>query len=169
MVMRKALTMLLVAGFPLLAWAQPSQDREEVARVATAFFRSWNNHDFSDLASYTTPDINFVMGMGVHWKSREEVLKGQVRNHQAMMRNTSFNPEQGSLYTRFITNDVAVVNLVGKIGTFYPPDGVDRGTNKKGDNRVRFTMVAVKQEGRWLLTAVQATQVDPEAEAMMKQ
>jgi uncharacterized protein (TIGR02246 family) len=151
----------------LTAAAQPPQDREEVNRVATAFFRSWNNHDFSDLASYTTPDVNFVMGMGRHWKSRAEVLKGQMGNHQTLMRTTSFTPEEASMSTRFITDDVAVVNLEARIGPFFPPDGVDRGNNKRGNEKVRFTLVAVRQNGKWLLTAMQATPVDEQAEALM--
>ena len=167
--MKQVLTLLLAAGLWLGAGAQPAEDRDEVRQVATAFFRSWNNHDFSDLASYTTTDVNFVMGMGVHWKGREEVLRAQVRNHQALMRTTSFTPEEVSLSTRFITDDVAIVNLVARIGHFYPPDGVDRGDNKQGDQRVRFTLVALKQEGRWLLTAMQATPIDIQAETLMRQ
>jgi uncharacterized protein (TIGR02246 family) len=161
--------LFLLSGLYGLAAAQPVQDREEVARVATAFFRSWNNHDFSDIASYTTADVNFVMGMGTHWKSRQEVLRGQVRNHQVLFRTTPFTPQQASLNTRFITDDVAIVNLEARIGAFFPPDGVDRGTNKQGENLVRFTLVAVRQGGKWLLTSMQATPVDEKAEALMKQ
>jgi uncharacterized protein (TIGR02246 family) len=110
------------------------------------------------------------MGMGVHWKSREEVLRAQVQNHQQVyMRTTTYTPEEVSLSTRFITDDVAVVNLVARISAFYPPDGVDRGNNRQGDLRVRFTLVALNQEGRWLLTAVQGTPINPEAEATMRQ
>ena len=167
--MKKALLTCLLALPALLGAAQPPQDREEVNRVATAFFRSWNNHDFSDIASYTTADVNFVMGMGTHWKSRQEVLQGQVRNHQVLFRSTAFTPEPATLNTRFITDDVAVVNLEARIGAFFPPDGVDRGNNRQGENKVRFTLVAVRQGGRWLLTAMQATPVDEQAEARMKQ
>lgn len=167
--MRKALLLLLLAAPALWSAAQPVEDREAVNQVATAFFRSWNNHDFSDLASYTTADVNFVMGMGTYWKGRQEVLQGQVRNHRAMFRTTSFNPEPASMTTRFITDNVAIVNLEARIGTFYPPDGVDRGNNKQGDHKVRFTLVALKQDGKWLLTAMQATPVDEKAEALMKQ
>jgi uncharacterized protein (TIGR02246 family) len=163
------LLLFLLSGLTLPASAQPVQDREEVNRVATAFFRSWNNHDFSDMASYTTPDVNFVMGMGTYWKGRQEVLKGQVRNHQVLFRTTSFTPEPTTLSTRFITDDVAIVNLEARIGAFFPPDGVDRGNNRQGEQKVRFTLVALKQNGRWLLTAMQATPVDEQAEAMMKQ
>jgi uncharacterized protein (TIGR02246 family) len=168
--MKPFMTLLLLAGLSLTGSTQPAEDRDEVRRVATAFFRSWNNHDFSDLATYTTSDVNFVMGMGVHWKSREEVLRAQVQNHQQVyMRTTTYTPEEVSLSTRFITDDVAVVNLVARISAFYPPDGVDRGNNRQGDLRVRFTLVALKQEGRWLLTAVQGTPINPEAEATMRQ
>jgi uncharacterized protein (TIGR02246 family) len=167
--MRKALLLFLLLGPGLLVAAQPLQDRKEVNRVATAFFHSWNNHDFSDIASYTTADVHFIMGMGTYWKGRQEVLKGQVRNHKALFRTTSFTPEQASLSTRFITDDVAIVNLEARIGAFYPPDGVDRGNNQRGEQKVRFTLVALKQNGVWLLTAMQATPVDEQAEAMMRQ
>lgn len=167
--MKNVFLLFLASALGLATAAQPVQDRQEVNRVATAFFRSWNNHDFSDLASYTTPDISFIMGMGTFWKSRQEVLQGEVRNHMAMMRTTSFTPEQASLNTRFITDNVAIVNLEAKIGVFFPPDGIDRGNNRKGENKVRFTLVTVKQDGKWLLTAAQATPVDEEAEKAMKE
>jgi hypothetical protein len=97
------------------------------------------------------------------------VQNGHQNAHKAVMKNTSFIPDQQSIFTRYITPDVAVVNMVAKMGAFYPPDGVDRGNNKAGDNRVMLTIVEVKKNGKWLLTAAQGTTIDPRAEAAMHQ
>jgi hypothetical protein len=59
---------------------------------------------------------------------------------------------------------VAVVNMYCHVGAFYPPDGVNRGTNKEGDDDDLLTLVMVKKQGKWLLTAGQNTVVRASAE-----
>ena len=75
----------------------------------------------------------------------------------------AFTP--GAVSVRGITPDVAVVNMYCKVGAFYPPDGVNHGTNKMGDNEDLLTLVMVKKQGKWLLTAGQNTPVDARATA----
>ena len=166
--MKKLFTSLLLSSLALLNYAQSSKDSEEVIRVANAFFNSWNKHDFSDVPNYTTEDVSFVIGPGVLWKGRNQVQKGHEDVHKSIMKNTSFIPDQQTISTRFITPDVAVTNLVAKMGAFYPPDGVDRGNNKQGDNKVMLTMVEIKKGGKWLLTAGQGTSIVPEAAMLQR-
>jgi uncharacterized protein (TIGR02246 family) len=166
--MKKLFASLILSSLALLNYAQSSKDDEEITRVATAFFNSWNKHDFSDVPNYTTEDVSFVIGSGALWKGRNQFQKGHENVHKSLFKNTSFIPDQQTISTRFITPDVAITNMVAKLGAFYPPDGVDRGNNKQGDERVMITMVEIKKAGTWLLTAAQGTAIIHEAEAMLQ-
>src|SRR4030095_15438561 len=166
--MKKLFISLLLISLALLNYAQSSKDNEEVTRIANAFFNSWNKHDFSDVPSYTTEDVSFVIGSGALWKGRDRFQKGHEDVHKSLFKTTSFIPDQQTITTRFITPDVAITNMVAKLGAFYPPDGVDRGNNKQGDERVMITMVEIKKAGRWLLTAAQGTAIISQAEAMLQ-
>lgn len=66
---------------------------------------------------------------------------------------------------RFVTNDVAIMYQVTHIGAFYPPDGIDRGTNKQGDKDNIATIVFVKQKGKWLIASGHNSDVIAEAAA----
>ncbi|WP_018621449.1 hypothetical protein [Spirosoma luteum] len=57
----------------------------------------------------------------------------------------------------------AIAHLFWSVGAFYPPDGVDRGTNKMGDDHELATLVMIKQNGKWLLTAGHNIVIDEEA------
>ena len=64
--------------------------------------------------------------------------------HATFFKNTPLTEK--SRDTRFVTPSVALVTIINMIGTFYPPDGVDNGHNKSGNNRVLTTMLIVKQK-----------------------
>jgi len=53
--------------------------------------------------------------------------------------------------------------LLSHIGAFYPPDGIDHGGNKRPEADDMATLVFVKQQGNWLLTAGENVVVDAEA------
>jgi uncharacterized protein (TIGR02246 family) len=161
--------LLRILHHAVINYAQFSRDNEDVIRVANAYFKSWNRHDFSDLSEYATEDMNFVIGPGVLWKGRNQVQSGHQNGHKSVLKNTSFTPDEQSISIRFITADVAVVNISAKMGARYPPDEVDRVNNKQGENKFLLTIVEIKKDGKWLITAAQGTKVDPQAEAILQQ
>jgi hypothetical protein len=71
--------------------------------------------------------------------------------------------EKKSLTMRQITKDVVVANLVIHVGEFYPPDGINRGNNKREATDDILTLVFVNSDNKWLLTAAQNTVIDPMA------
>ena len=81
-----------------------------------------------------------------------------------MLKNTPLTALSATM--RFVTPSVALVTVIGKIGTFYPPDGVDNGHNKFGDNRGVSTMVIVKQNDKWLIASSQATDINEDVVKM---
>ena len=118
-----------------------------------AMIADWNCHNFDSISSYTTPDFDWVNIVGHWWKGQKENKFGLETFHKSFFKTT---PQiKSATHIRFITDDVAVVHLFWSVGAFYPPDGVDRGTNKMGDDKELATIVMVKKRGRWLITAGQ--------------
>ncbi|RSK46866.1 SgcJ/EcaC family oxidoreductase [Hymenobacter rigui] len=159
-------TLLLLPAALLLATAAPAQtlpapDDQAVRAVVDHIVLNWNNHQYQDMATYTTPDVHWVSMVGMWWQGREAVQLGHQVIFDRMYQGVKFVP--GPVTVRAITPEVAIANLTCHVGAFYPPDGVNRGTNKMGDDENILTLVLVKQQGRWLLTAAQNTVVDASA------
>ncbi len=166
--MKKVFTALFIISLGAISNAQSSKDNEEIINVANSFFNSWNRHDFSDMKNYTSDDFSIVINAGVLWKGRDQVQKAHENAHKTLMKATSFTPDQQTISTRLITPDVAAVNMVAGMGAYYPPDGIDRGNNKMGDGRVMLTMIEVRKNGKWLLSAAQGTDINPDAEKALQ-
>jgi uncharacterized protein (TIGR02246 family) len=162
--MKKTILLFLMSSFAFVCHAQTDADKAAINQVVTSFFNSWNNHDFKDISGYTTEDADFINPVGIWWKGRSDAQKSLQHLHDTMLKNTPLTAL--STTTRFVTPSVALVTVISKIGTFYPPDGVDNGHNKSGDNRAVSTMVIVKQNGKWLLAASQATDINEDVVKM---
>ena len=159
--MRKVFLTLLVSSVVYNTSNQTPDDREAVNNVATAFLNSFKKHNFSDTNTYTIQDVNVINPAGMWWKKRADVQKAFHTFHQTFFKNVTMTEESRSV--RFIDPDVAIINLIVKMSAFYPPDGVDRGNNKRGDNRNVATMVVVKKDNKWLLASAQNTAIDEQA------
>jgi uncharacterized protein (TIGR02246 family) len=155
------LAALLLAG---PAFAQtPSPDEVAIRRVVASMTTNWQNHRFADMAAYTTPDVSWVNIVGMWWRGRTQVQQAHQQIFDTMFTGVAFTP--GATTVRSIAPGVAVVNMYCHVGAFYPPDGVNHGTNKEGDSDDLLTLVLVKKQGRWLLTAGQNTVVRATAQA----
>ena len=146
------------------AFAQiTAADHAAIRKVVQQMTTNYTNHKFADMATYTTPDVSWVNIVGMWWQGRPAVQAAHQQIFDGMFQGVAFTP--GGPTIRAITPEVAVVNLYCKVGAFYPPDGVNRGVNKMGDNQDLMTLVMVKKHGKWLLTAGQNTVVDAAATA----
>jgi uncharacterized protein (TIGR02246 family) len=145
------------------AQAPTAADTAAIRNVVQQMTANYANHHFADLAAYTTPDVSWVNIVGMWWRGRPQVQMAHQQLFDRIFRGVPFH--QGPVYIRAIAADVAVVNVTYEVGAFYPPDGVDHGTNKMGDGQDLLTLVMVKKQGKWLLTAGQNTVVDARAAA----
>ncbi|WP_210515243.1 SgcJ/EcaC family oxidoreductase [Hymenobacter terricola] len=148
-------TLLLSLGSLLcsqLAAAQlaPADDKA-IRAVINHWDANLNNHKFQEMSAYTTKDVSFITPIGMHWRGQQQVVQGHLDLFNKMYRNVPFKPS--NLTVRSITPDVAVVNEEMAVGVSYPPDGVDRGTNKEAPWRGIESMVLVKKSGQWLVAA----------------
>ncbi|MVM41037.1 SgcJ/EcaC family oxidoreductase [Spirosoma sp. HMF3257] len=130
---------------------------EKAVRAATeSLITSWQNHNYNDMATYTTQDVDWVNIVGMWWKGREAVANAHQAFHQSMFKNTSLST--ANVTVRFITPNVAIVHHLTNIGAFTTPSG-----HQGGNDQNLATLVFVKQAGKWLLTAGQNVPVDTNA------
>ena len=146
------------------AFAQISAtDEAAIRQTVTRITTNYTDHHFVDMAAYTTPDISWVNIVGMWWRGRPAVQAAHQQIFDTIFKGVPFQP--GKATVRALTPDVAVVNMYCHVGTFYPPDGIDHGTNKEGDSDDLLTLVLVKKQGKWLLAAGQNTVVRASAQA----
>ena len=136
-------------------------DEKAIQTQVLQMVSDWNTHDFKNIDSYMTEDVEWVNIVGMWWKGREEVKAAHRGNFGAFFKGVPFTKK--SLSTRFITKDVAVTILVCSVGEFFPPDGIDHGNNKMPASDDILTLVFVKKNGKWLISSGQNTVVDARA------
>ncbi len=145
------------------AFAQLSPaDEVAVRRTITRMTTNFQNHHFADMATYTTPDVSWVNIVGMWWRGRAQVQQAHQAIFDTIFKGVAFTP--GKATVRGIAPGVAVVNMYCHVGAFYPPDGIDHGTNKEGDDDNLLTLVLVKKPAGWLLAAAQNTVVRANAQ-----
>lgn len=147
------------AGPPKL----PVADEQAIRATVQRKLVNYQDHKFGDMGSYTTPEVSWVNIVGMHWQGRQQVQQAHQAIFDAIFRGVAFTPHE--IMIQPVTADVAVVRLRCDVGAFYPPDGVNRGVNKQGDNQNLLMLVLVKRQGQWLLTAGQNTEVSAAATA----
>lgn len=153
----------LLASRRAFAQAPVAADEAAIRNVVQQMTTNFVDHKFADMATYTTPDVSWVNIVGMWWRGRPQVQTAHQQIFDRLFTGVPF--KQGAATVRAITSDVALVNVYYEVGAFYPPDGVNRGVNKMGDDQNLLTLVLVKKQGKWLLTAAQNTPVDARAAA----
>lgn len=138
-------------------FGQTNKDRQAIQKQIQAFIDNWNVHDYSTMKAYTTDDVDWVNIVGMWWKGRKEVQYAHQAFHQTMFSNVALELKSSAI--RFITKDVAIVHMRTHYGTFTTPDG-----NKMGNTDDVATLVYVKKNGKWLLTAGENVTVNEAAQ-----
>lgn len=136
-------------------------DEKAIQAQVSQMVSDWNTHEFKNMDSYMTDDVEWVNIVGMWWKGRNEVKAAHQGNFDAFFKGVPFT--QKSLKTRFLTKDVAVATLISGVGEFFPPDGVDHGNNRMPASDDILTLVFVKKNGKWLISSGQNTVVDARA------
>ena len=142
-----------------MAQAQSSSiDKQAIEKQVDAMINSWNKHDYSDMKSYTTEDCDWVNIVGMWWKNQKEMEFAHQAFHEKMFKNTSLTKKNISI--RLVREDVALVHLYSRVGSFTTPDG---HAMPEADDLA--LLVYVKNNGTWLLTSGENLVVDDRAQA----
>lgn len=151
----------LLAASLLVQAQDKTNEEKEINGQIDAMIADWNQHNFDNMHGYTTPDFDWVNIVGHWWRGQKENKFGLETFHRSFFKNTP--QTKSATHIRFLTAEVAIVHLFWSVGAFYPPDGVNRGTNKMGDDKELATLVMVKKDGKWLLAAGQNIVINDEA------
>ncbi|WP_299289345.1 SgcJ/EcaC family oxidoreductase [uncultured Mucilaginibacter sp.] len=159
--MKKILTTTIFLFISGIIFAQDrSKDEAAINKQVDAMIYSWNHHNYDDMKNYTTENTDWVNVVGMWWKGRKESQYAHQAYHNTIFK-TSVG-EKKSVSIRFVTNDVAIAHLMCHFSDPHPiplPDGKEPGPTDD-----LATLVYVKQNGKWLMTAGENVHIDKGAQ-----
>jgi uncharacterized protein (TIGR02246 family) len=128
-----------------------NDDESAVRNVLAEYQISWNDHDMAAFGRLFTEDCDYVNIAGVHWKGVQEIVQREAELFQNSLK-TAVRTLTGA-EVRFSTPDVALVH------TTWDVTGSNRPTREAVPVLKEITtMVMVKTNGKWLITAFQNTE-----------
>lgn len=143
-----------VSGAAPVSPADASAIRAVIARQADA----WNRHDMDAFVADTTPDIDWVNIVGMHWEGRETVRRAHAVLHKGMFAHSRLLPPD-SLELRQIAPDVVIAVTVSRIeGAAPTPSGQPY---PEGGNILSLVFVRTGQG--WRIAHAHNTPIDQEA------
>jgi len=148
--------LLLICGIILAK--DRTKDEAAINKQVDAMLYSWNNHNYDDMKNYTTENTDWVNVVGMWWKGREESQYAHQVYHNSFLK-TSVG-EKKSVTIRFVSKDVAIVHVEWQFsGGEVTPDGKEPELNDD-----LATLVYIKENGKWLLTAGENVHIDKGAQ-----
>lgn len=124
----------------------------EVKTVVQALTDSWNRHDMPAYAARFTEDADFVNVLGMHMKGRAAIEAQHVAIHRTIFRNSTLRTLECSV--RLLSPSVALAHVHWEMTGHEPVAGWNADIRKGV-----LTAALVQQNGRWLVTALQNTDV----------
>jgi uncharacterized protein (TIGR02246 family) len=129
----------------------PAADKEAIVATLQHFQKNLNDHKFSEMTTYTTPDVTSINIVGMLWQGEPAVQKGHQVVFDTRYKNMVFPPlDVAALTFQPLTPEVVVVTKGGKpLPSGVPPHP-----------QTANTTVLVRRQGHWLIAAFQNTLVD---------
>ena len=148
-------SLLLLGATGYRATAQsttlPAADKEAIVATLQHFQKNLNDHKFSEITTYTTPEVTSINIVGMLWQGEPAVQKGHQAVFDTRYKDMKFPPlDVAALAFQLLTPEVVVVTK----GSKPLPPGVPPHPQTAN------TTVLVKRQGRWLIAAFQNTLVD---------
>jgi uncharacterized protein (TIGR02246 family) len=128
-----------------------NDDESAVRNVLAEYTVSWNRHDTAALGRLFTENCDYVNIAGVHWKGVQEIVQRHAELFQNRLK-TAVETLTGA-EVRFSAPDVALVHATWDVTGWSHPTGEAVPVLKE-----ITTMVMVKTNGKWLITAFQNTE-----------
>jgi len=128
-----------------------NNDESAVRNVLAEFTDSWNRHDMAAFGRLFAESCDYINIAGVHWKGVQEIVQRQAELFQNRLKTAVRTLT--SVEVRFETPDVALVHATWDVTGSSRPTGGAVPVLKE-----ITTMVMVKTNGKWLITAFQNTE-----------
>ena len=128
-------------------------DEAAIRKVLADYVEAWNKHDMNAWGQLFTDDVDYVNRGGGWWKSNEENVEGHKLIHDMLVRQKQKMTYKSDVEKiTFLKPDIAIAQAKWEWPGFTLPSG-----EEVTDFRGIITMVMVKQDGRWLIRALQNT------------
>jgi uncharacterized protein (TIGR02246 family) len=128
-----------------------NDDEGAVRNVLAEYTVSWNRHDTAAVGRLFTENCDYVNITGVHWKGVQEIVQQHAELFQNRLKTAGRTLTGAEV--RFSTPDVALVHATWDVTGSSHPTGKAVPVLKE-----ITTMVMVKTDGKWLITAFQDTE-----------
>jgi uncharacterized protein (TIGR02246 family) len=128
-----------------------NDDESAVRNVLAEYTVSWNRHDTAAFGRLFAENCDYVNIAGVHWKGVQEIIQRHGELFQNRLK-TAVRTLTGA-EVRFSTPDVALVHATWDVTGWSRPTGEAVPVLEE-----ITTMVMVKTNGKWLITAFQNTE-----------
>jgi uncharacterized protein (TIGR02246 family) len=127
----------------------------QIESVIHALAESWNSHDMAMYGAQFADDADFVNVLGMHWHGREAIESQHAAIHRTIFRNSVLKILDYSF--RPLGTDVVLVHIRWEMTGHETPPGVPFAEVRHG----MITSVFVEREERWLIGAMQNTEIVP--------
>ena len=128
-----------------------NDDETAVRNVFAEYAVSWNSHDMATFGRLFTENCDYINVAGVHWTGVQEIVQRHAELFQNRLK-TAVRTITGA-EVRFSTPDVALVHSTWNVTGSSRPTGEAVPVLKEIS-----TMMMVKTNGKWLITAFQDTE-----------
>ena len=136
--------------------AQTSAEaKSQVEAVVKALIESWNAHDMTVYGAQFADDADFVNVLGMHWRGRSEIERLHAELHRTIFRNSSLRLEDYSV--RPLGPGILLAHVKWEMRGHESPPGAPFAEIRHG----MITAVFVEKEERWLISALQNTEIVP--------
>jgi uncharacterized protein (TIGR02246 family) len=126
-------------------------DETAVRNVLAEYAVSWNSHDMAAFGHLFTDNCDYVNISGVHWTGVQEIIQRQAELFQNRLKSAVRRITGAEV--RFPTRDVALVHATWDVTGWSRPTGEAVPVLKE-----ITTIVMLKTNGKWLITAFQNTE-----------
>jgi uncharacterized protein (TIGR02246 family) len=140
------------------ALSVPATDVAAIQAVLDRQREAWNRHDMDAFVADTTPDVDWINIVGMHWIGRETVRKAHAALHNGMFAHSRLLPAEESTMRQVAPNVVIETHINRIEGATLRPSGA---AYPDGGNIM--TMVFVKSENGWQIAHAHNTPVDRRA------
>jgi uncharacterized protein (TIGR02246 family) len=128
-------------------------DEAAIKRVLAMYVETWNRQDMKSWGELFTDDVDYINRAGGWWQSNKENVEGHKTIHEELKKQKQRMTYRASVAKiNFLKSDIALVHAKWEWPGFVAMPG-----EKAGDFGGMMTLVMVKQDGRWLIRALQNT------------
>jgi uncharacterized protein (TIGR02246 family) len=143
---------------PALSDAMTSQDEAAIQAIIDRQTDAWDRHDMDAFVADTTPDVDWINVVGMHWEGRETVRRAHEVLHKGIFAHSRM-VRAGKPELREIAPGVVVAVVQNRIEGAGPmPSGEPYPTNGN-----ILTLVFVKTEAGWRIAHAHNTHIDRDA------